>query len=471
MPIKEMHNDIEKVINRFLDSCIPTEREINHLNKIAFSIKNQIKNFILNDKKYSIVSDVVFGGSFAKGTWLKNEADIDIFVKFNNQTSLEDFENYGKEIGLQSLKNFSPYLRYADHPYVEAYVESVKINVVPCFDVEYGRWKSAADRSPFHTIYVIHNLDDYKKNQVRLLKKFLRSMNIYGAEISTKGFSGYVSEVLIIKFGSFLSVLDYFSNFTIDKRIISLDNIFVNDEKLQNKFDSFLIILDPIDSNRNLGTAISSLSAGTLIQSSRVFLKNPTNDFFIEIQKAGLVDQSIINQFSSNILIVEFKFSFRAPDIIWGQLQKTNGSISKFIESSGFKILKNICFTDVKENCILAFLMESVAIPKLYKRIGPDIFRKNDAEKFIKSNLLSDIKWLSSDNRINCIKSRDFTDIRDYLKFIFNNKHNLIGVPKGLKYDFMSTVEIYTIDQQKNISEIVRYTVFELLYSDNRLFS
>ena len=67
--------------------------------------------------------------------------------------------------------------------------------------------------------------------------------------------------------------------------------------KLQKKFDSFLIILDPIDSNRNLGTAISSLSAGTLIQSSRVFLKNPTNDFFIEIQKVGLVDQSIINQF------------------------------------------------------------------------------------------------------------------------------------------------------------------------------
>jgi tRNA nucleotidyltransferase (CCA-adding enzyme) len=78
---------------------------------------------------------------------------------------------------------------------------------------------------------------------------------------------------------------------------------------------------------------------------------------------------------------------------------------------------------------------------------------------------------LSSDNRINCINLRDFTDIRDYLKFIFNNKHDLIGVPKGLKHDFMSTVEIYTIDQQKNISEIVRYTVFELLYSDNRLFS
>ena len=40
---------------------------------------------------------------------------------------------------------------------------------------------------------------------------------------------------------------------------------------------------------------------------------------------------------------------------------------------------------------------------------------------------------VASDNRINCIILRDFTDIRDYLKFIFNNKRNLIGIPKGLK--------------------------------------
>src|SRR5919112_738985 len=125
MPIKEMYNDIEKVINRFLDSCIPIGREINFLNKIAFTIKNQIKNFILNDKKYSFVTDVVFGGSFAKGTWLKNETDIDIFVKFDSQIDFVDFENYGKEIGLKSLRTFSPYLRYADHPYVEAFVETV----------------------------------------------------------------------------------------------------------------------------------------------------------------------------------------------------------------------------------------------------------------------------------------------------------------------------------------------------------
>ncbi len=56
------------------------------------------------------------------------------------------------------------------------------------------------------------------------------------------------------------------------------------------KFDSFLIILDPIDNNRNLGTAISPVSVGTFIKSSRKFLKNPTSDFFVDIQKIGYIE-------------------------------------------------------------------------------------------------------------------------------------------------------------------------------------
>src|SRR6185312_15472044 len=107
---------------------------------------------------------------------------------------------------------------------------------------------------------------------------------------------------------------------------------------------------DPIDSNRNLGTAISPLSVGAFILGSRMFLKNPTIDFFVD-NKLGYIDQSLIGLLSSNILIIEAKFSFRAPDIIWGQLQKSINSISKFIEFYGFNILKKSCFTDEREHC------------------------------------------------------------------------------------------------------------------------
>jgi tRNA nucleotidyltransferase (CCA-adding enzyme) len=33
-------------------------------------------------EKYSEVIGLEFGGSFAKGTWLSKDADIDIFIKF-----------------------------------------------------------------------------------------------------------------------------------------------------------------------------------------------------------------------------------------------------------------------------------------------------------------------------------------------------------------------------------------------------
>jgi len=60
------------------------------------------------------------GGSYAKGTWLPEKADIDIFVKFNKKISEKDFRNIGTEIGFQSLKKHKPYTRHAEHPFVEA---------------------------------------------------------------------------------------------------------------------------------------------------------------------------------------------------------------------------------------------------------------------------------------------------------------------------------------------------------------
>src|SRR6185437_11353721 len=155
----------------------------------------------------------------------------------------------------------------------------------------------------------------------------------------------------------------------------------------------------------------------------------------------------------------------------WGQLQKFINSVSKSIELNGFKILKKACYTDEIEHCVFGFLMESIQISKFQKRIGPDIFRKSDVEKFILSNSVSKLKWLSSDTRINCILCRKFTDVREYLKFTFKNNPYLIGIPSDLKSDFLSSVRIYSIDQQENISEHVGHTLSDLLHVDARLFN
>ena len=77
-------------------------------------------------------------------------------------------------------------------------VGTTKVNIlVPCYNVTIGNWKSSADRSPYHTSYMKENLNTYLIEQVRLLKKFLKSIGVYGSQLAISGFSGYVTEVLI----------------------------------------------------------------------------------------------------------------------------------------------------------------------------------------------------------------------------------------------------------------------------------
>ena len=70
------------------------EKSKNNIAKLAFKlVKKEIK-------KFPQVTGLEFGGSFAKGTWLSKDADVDIFIRFKKSTSEEKFEKISKKIGL-----------------------------------------------------------------------------------------------------------------------------------------------------------------------------------------------------------------------------------------------------------------------------------------------------------------------------------------------------------------------------------
>ena len=284
----------------------PSMSDFKKVEKIANEILDNIKQF--NDSR---IKEVSIGGSFGKGTWLA-DTDIDFFVSILPSVNRNEFENLGKSVGYFALSKYHPYLRYSEHPYVEAIVDTTKVNIVPCYNVTIGNWKSSADRSPYHTSYMKENLNTYLIEQVRLLKKFLKSIGVYGSQLAISGFSGYVTEVLILKFTSFIEVLNFMANIGTERTIISLDN-----KASIDAFNSKLIILDPIDEKRNLGAAISSESLAKFILTARNFLNRPSIAYFEdEISKCEIRD------LRQNLLIVEFNVKKRSPDILWGQLKR-----------------------------------------------------------------------------------------------------------------------------------------------------
>jgi tRNA nucleotidyltransferase (CCA-adding enzyme) len=450
---------VSAVIAKALSLCEPTKSEASKLTKVAQETRRLVESRVASLDE---VVDVVFGGSFAKGTWLRGDADIDIFVKIEPSVSLERFEVLGKSIGQEALKKHKPKLRYSDHPYVEAFVRSIRVNVVPCYKVEQGKWQSAADRSPFHTEYISSNFDDEKRMQARLLKKFFKGVEIYGAEISTGGFSGYVSEVLVLKYGSFENVLRAAADMQ-DRQVIAVGEY---DSDIVKGFRSPVIIIDPVDSRRNLGTAISPESVGRFVLAARAFLASPSLQFFREKKKHAKASAKLY----PNVLVVEFAHKERSPDIIWGQLKRSLNAMAKQLEIADFIVLRSSCITDEKTSAALAFLLESITLPLYTKRKGPEVFRRKDTASFISDtkNKKPLVTWVDREMRVAMLVDRKATDARQFARSLLLDRIENSGVAKDLIAD-RKKLRIYSGSERK-IKGLALEAVGEVVSTEHLIF-
>jgi tRNA nucleotidyltransferase (CCA-adding enzyme) len=451
--------DVSAVIAKALSLCEPTKSEASRLTKIAQEAKRLVESRVASLDE---VVDVIFGGSFAKGTWLRGDADIDIFVKIKPSVSVERFEVLGKSIGQEALKKHKPKLRYSDHPYVEAFVRGIRVNVVPCYNVEQGKWQSAADRSPFHTEYISSNFDDEKRMQARLLKKFFKGVGIYGAEISTGGFSGYVSEVLVLKYGSFENVLRAAADMQ-DRQVIAAGDY---DSDIVKGFRSPVIIIDPVDSRRNLGTAISPESVGRFVLAARAFLASPSLQFFREKNKHAKASAKLY----PNVLVVEFTHKERSPDIIWGQLKRSLNAMAKQLEIADFIVLRSSCITDEKTTAALAFLLESITLPPYTKRKGPEVFRRKDTVSFISDtkNKKPLVTWVDREMRVAMLVDRKATDARQFARSLLLDRIENSGVAKDLIAD-RKKLRIYSGSERK-IKGLALEAVGEVVSTEHLIF-
>ena len=439
---------MKKIISNVMKNVIPTKTIEKSNEGIAETALELVKKEI---EKFPEIIGVEFGGSYAKGTWLSKDADVDIFVRFKKSTSEEKFEKISKKIGFDSLKGFSPYVRYSEHPYVEAKMKDTKINVVPFYDVKAGEWKSAADRSPFHTKFMSKSLTQKMRNEVRILKTFLKSNGIYGAEIAKQGFSGYVSEVLVLHFGSFENIIKSISKIE-ENQVIG---------KTSKKFDTSLVIIDPIDSNRNLAAAISDENIGKFILVCRAFKENPKSDFFKNKKSR------VSKKHWGNVLSIKFNFKMRSPDIIWGQIKRATSSLNTQLELAGFTVLRSSAYTDQQKEAYLLFLLESTKISDIYAKSGPEFFREGSSKSFISKNLSNaELVWIGNNKKIISLEKRKHVDASKFMsEFLKNNLQT--GIPKGLQADFKQGFKI-TIGE-KGLSKSIKEVANELISTDGTL--
>jgi tRNA nucleotidyltransferase (CCA-adding enzyme) len=375
--------EIDKLTKQVLERITPEKGDRAKVDAITRELELKVA---LACKQEGIQAIVRVEGSVAKDTWLRENPDIDIFMRLPASIPRKNLGDVALRIAKKAAGSYKQVERFAEHPYLQLIVENYRVDIVPCYDAKPGEWQSATDRTPYHTDYIKKHLGKDLLGEVRLLKKFMQGIGVYGAEIKVGGFSGYLCELLIMKYRSFTETIQAFAHYN-KRLIIDIENYYANREnELSLLFPEPLVIVDPVDKGRNVASAVKPQKLYDFIGPARAFLKEPNATFFYPPKTQALpvakLKSQLKNRSSSTVFLVIDKVS-TVPDILWGQLYRTKRSLHKLIELNDYKILKDAVWNNEKEFSIIIFELEQQVLPNIKKHLGPQLEREVECENFL----------------------------------------------------------------------------------------
>ena len=420
---------LEEVLAEALRIVKPTEEDEALLKNVVDRVKNILEE---EASKVKGVLGISLEGSAAKNTWIRGKEEADIFIHFDKDVPRDEMEKKVIEIGFKAIERMGgkPRLMYADHPYVEGVIDGVTVDVVACYDVEPPNWLSATDRTPYHTRYVVERLKPGQEDQVRLLKGFMTGCGVYGAEIKVRGFSGYLTELLILNYGDFVNVVKNAANWK-PPIVIDLEGHYRSIKEVLEIFrNQPLIVIDPVDMGRNVASAVSLTKLSEFILASKLFISDPSINFFKpRVGKPSVKDLRDLSA-GRNILYMLFKLEAeKPPDVLWGELRRSEEGVKRALERLGFRVYRSDCWTDEAELCIIIFELDTIKLPNFAVHKGPPIHLET-AKDFIQKWSGKAIGPWIRDDRLYVLRRRDETDAVKLLRRELDL--NRVAIAKGL---------------------------------------
>ena len=416
-----------KLLKEVVNGIKPSEdyeKEI--FNKVADIIKKINKR--LKDCK------AVLGGSGAKKTSLKT-FDADIFVKFN-YSKYKDRSNELSDILEKALKRiFKKITRlHGSRDYFQLNFGKFNFEIIPILDIKKAEQaKNITDVSPLHAKWVLKSMkikdfQDTKnakrlvhkkfQDDIRLAKQFCKAQGVYGAESHIMGFSGYICEVLSIYYGSFLKFARNAAKWK-DKEVIDAAGYYKRKDVFRelntSKLNSPLIVIDPVQADRNAAAALSSENFDRFRNACKKFLKKPSKTYFEE--KEFSIEKIKEKNKSKKTTFLVVKPLKGKVDVIGCKLVKTLDFIDKELIKNDFKVFEYGWNWD--KEVIFYFVLDKKILAEKVERAGPLLKLKEHVSRFKKKHKKTVVKK----GRIFALDRRRFREPEKLIKSLFNNKY------------------------------------------------
>lgn len=344
-----------------LKEISPTNKEKQEVKKI---IQELTKSIHIPHTKISL------GGSSAKGTWLKNNHDIDIYIKFNKK------KYEGVDIAEVLKDAIQGTVLHGSRDYLQIQRGQYTIELIPILDIsKVEQAKNITDISPFHAKWV-NKHKKYKKD-IMLAKAFAKASGFYGAESFIKGFSGYAMEVLTIHYKGFKNLLKnaslWGSRTIIDTEKHHKKKVQLNEAKMLSP----IIVVDPVQSTRNVTAVVSQEKYQLFKKKAKEYLKNPRKEMFVkkefsleEIQK------------KKGILILEAIPHEGKRDVIGAKLLQAFEYVREELKNNDFLFKEANWHWKEGEKAYFYYVIKEQKLSDYVKHDGPPVEQKERLKHF-----------------------------------------------------------------------------------------
>jgi tRNA nucleotidyltransferase (CCA-adding enzyme) len=393
-------SDFEAVVARVADRVTPDAAERERLTATVEHLTERVRDAV---EDLPVDADVVQVGSTARGTWLADDRDIDLFVRFPPDLDRADLERYGLDVGRAALPDGRE--EYAEHPYVTGEARGFAVDLVPCYDVaDATEIQSAVDRTPFHDAYLQARLDDALARDVRLFKAFLTGIGAYGSDLRTRGFSGYLSELLVLEYGGFEPLLraaaDWYPPVRLDPENHGTET-----------FDDPLVVIDPTDPERNVAAVCSAENVARLQHYARDLLADPREALFVP-DDPDPVDADAVRAHLDRRGTTPVAVVFETPDLVddqlYPQLRKSLDGVVGELDRRGFAPLRATTVAD--DRAVLLVELAVAELASVQRHAGPPVHVRDHATGFYETYADRDVygPFLDGDRYV-VEREREFT--------------------------------------------------------------
>jgi tRNA nucleotidyltransferase (CCA-adding enzyme) len=371
----------EAVVAEVRDRVDPTPVERDRLRSTVADLTERTENAVAD---LPVEADVIHVGSTARNTWIAGDRDIDLFVAFPPTIGREKLAEYGLQVGHAVLPD--GHEEYAEHPYVVGEYESYDVDLVPCFDVETAtEIRSAVDRTPFHSRYLDERLDADLAADVRVCKQFCKAIGVYGSDLRTRGFSGFLVELLVCEFDGFRPLIATAADW---HPPVELDpgghgRTSETGGAVDRAFEGSLVVVDPTDPERNVAAVCSTANVARFQHYARDVLDAPRTRLFEpdcpEPLDAGAVRDHVAGRGTTPLAV-----RFDAPDVVddqlWPQLEKSLDGLVAELDRRGFDTVRAEAFAD--ETAALFVELAVAERPAVERHQGPPVHVREHASEF-----------------------------------------------------------------------------------------